>query len=446
MSETVVAGEARDCDPFYRVARDTVWDQVFEMRDACFKAINDALRERGLKALVTRTENGRYPPRITVEGWRPAESGAGRETDPRLRGYLVLTFEALPYHERPVVVTVHAEVAQKTITVAKRPDLDARDCVGWALYVLGAGGRPASYRPVRDSLVNLLRAPVPFMHPLHHNPVQRAFRNSLPLSLPAIVGVAGAAILVVGIVNYQDAYWDAEIVRSLWTMAAGALAMLGAVLLARRQRVAISVTARPVIPPRELLMLDSWHAVVPDLGKATFDLQRKIAMKLSNREAAGIAAEVERYGLRTPNGFDERDRIVVSKGQGVAHVHVYRFGDDLFVGWDSYLNWARWQETPAISARREGGVRTEYRGLQAGLYVPNQFDLIDLNGLTDLVHRIVVDLVKASMAEHKIDQEIDFTIIRGDREGVLDQKKFDQLNKAQPSDRADKPARRWKVG
>lgn len=447
MSEITTERAVRDYKPFHRMARDTVWDQAFEKRDAWFGAISDALAKQGITALVTKSENGQYPPYVTVEGWRPSPGdGTGGQADPRIRGSLVIAFEALPYHQHPVVTTIRATLGQRAFTVARRPDVTQADAVEWVLYVLGEGAKPSSYRPVRDVLSNMVRAFVPFLRPLHDNRVERTFRNTLPHSLPFLLGAAGAVLGFIGFMNFQDAYWDEEISQAGLTMAAGAILLLGAFLLARRQRTAVSVIDRPTISPRRLLMLDSWHAVVPDLGKAIYDLQRKIVMNLSNREAAGITAEVERYGYRTPNGFDERDRIVVTKGQGVAHIHVYRFGEDLFVGWDSYLNWARWQETPAVSVRRKGMTRTEYRGLESGLYIPNQFDLIDLNSMAELVHRIVTDAVKASMEEHKIDQEVDFTIIRGDRDAVLDQEKFNRVDKAQASGRPEKTSRRWKIG
>jgi hypothetical protein len=52
--------------------------------------------------------------------------------------------------------------------------------------------------------------------------------------------------------------------------------------------------------------------------------------------------------------------------------------------------------------------------------VPNQFDLMDLNSLTELVHRRIERELKAILKEKAIDQEIDFKIIRGDRDRALD--------------------------
>lgn len=85
----------------------------------------------------------------------------------------------------------------------------------------------------------------------------------------------------------------------------------------------------------------------------------------------------------------------------------------------------------------------EYRGLQTGIYIPNQFDLIDLNSLAEVVHRTVTTIIKAAMEEHKIDQEIDFTIIRGDRDLALDKDRFDRQNKREKG-RTEKQ-RRWRV-
>jgi hypothetical protein len=445
MSE--VTGEApagADYRPFHRTSDNTVWSRAFQTRDACYREILKAFESKGIKALVVKSENGQYPPHIRIESWKPLARREGAERDSRVRSEVELHFEAKPYHEYSVATTARATVAGRTIAVAERPSFHTGDAVEWALYGVGAGGKPSNYSPWRDLLANIVRSLIPFVRGLHENRIDTPYRDGFPLSLP--LGVAGIGVVFgyIGFTQLQGAYYYDNTTGSQAMLYLG-IALVGlAVVIARRQRQAISVIDRPSIPPRYLFMLDSWHAVIPDLGPMASDLLSKIFDKLSSVGAASVTAEIERYGFRTPNGFDERDRIVVSKGQGVAHIHVYSFGKDLFVGWDSYVNWAQWQETAAISARHEWGGRTEFRGLQPGVYIPNQFDLIDLNSLAELVHRDVTRIVKAAMEEHKIDQEIDFSIIRGDRERALDSDSFDRRNK-QNERQGRTGQRRWRI-
>ena len=77
------------------------------------------------------------------------------------------------------------------------------------------------------------------------------------------------------------------------------------------------------------------------------------------------------------------------------------------MGWDAFLNWAKWQETDAVARKIKGRSETEYRQLAKGTYIPNQFDLIDLDSLSELVHRRLERELKAILKEKAIDQEID---------------------------------------
>ena len=48
-----------------------------------------------------------------------------------------------------------------------------------------------------------------------------------------------------------------------------------------------------------------------------------------------------------------------------------------------------------------------------------EYDLIDLNSLTEWTHSRIVQVVRQVMAERKLDQEIDFKIVRGERQSLL---------------------------
>lgn len=430
----------RDFRPFHRTSEDTAWAQAFARRDACYKEIVGRLERDGIKALVTKSENGLYPPNLRLEAWNQQLAEPAPNADPRVRGELQLQFEAMPYHEHTVVTNARAKFATKVISIAERPDFRLEDAVEWALYAVGSNTqKPSNYRPVTDAILSM----IPFARP-HHNRIAGPFRNSSAISMPLVLGILGLAVGFVGVNVMGEAYYGEQVNFALLLLfAAAALLVIAAIIVARR-RYAISVIDRPTVSPRHLLRLDGWHAVVPDLGAVGENLRRKIIARLEALRGSGILTEVERYGYRTPNGFDERDRIVVSKEQSVAHIHLYQFGTELFVGWDSYINWACWQETGPISARRQGTLSVEYRSLQSAIYVPNQFDLIDVDSLTEVVHRHVTMIIKAAMEEYKIDQEIDFTIVRGDRDSALDQDRYDRQSK-RDRDAPQGEKRRWRV-
>ena len=167
-------------------------------------------------------------------------------------------------------------------------------------------------------------------------------------------------------------------------------------------------------------MVDSWQVVVSRLGEDADRVRERLSWQLTTGLPEDMSAGKETYGYRTPNGYEERDRLVLTKGQTSVHVHIYRFGGDLFVGWQAFLNWAKWAETVPVSVKSDARQEIEYRQLTPFAYVPNQFDLIDLNALSELVHRRLELEIKAILKENAIEQEIDFRIIRGDRDRALD--------------------------
>ncbi len=431
--------EAIDVRPVHRVSDETIWGKAAERRNACHDAIRQALAERRIEALVTRSANGIYPAWVKVEAWLPQAAGAA--ADPRLRTTLELSFAVKPYREYPVTTSAVARIGRRAVAVAERPNFTADDAVAWVLFTLGAGRKPPAAR-ISDVLANAVLAIVPFARTRYANRILRPFRGLFPISLPWLFAIAGLLLLAIGIVQIDPDFGFTQ--KETAELVVGTLALVMAFVIARQRRTVVSVIDRPTIPPRYLLRLDSWHAVIPELGPVVDEVKQRFVGKLEAFAASGVTTETERYGFRSPNGYDERDRLVITKGQGVAHVHVYRFGADVFVGWDSYINWAQWAETKPISARVSNNRKTEYRGLEPGFYVPNEYDLIDLNSLIEIVHRCVSDVLKAMMEEHKIDQEVDFNIIRGDRDNALDRERYDRRRK-QRADGEGSARRRWRV-
>src|SRR5262249_54987626 len=127
----------------------------------------------------------------------------------------------------------------------------------------------------------------------------------------------------------------------------GALALAAGVVLpfiAGRAKQHDWVVPQPTEAPRHLGHVDSWHAVLAGLGAQAESLKRCIVDRLADNAGGAVAVRSERFGHRTANGYDERERLVISHGQGQVHVQIHPVGDDLFVGWQAHLNWAKWSE------------------------------------------------------------------------------------------------------
>ena len=98
------------------------------------------------------------------------------------------------------------------------------------------------------------------------------------------------------------------------------------------------------------------------------------------------------------------------------YCQIYEFGNDLYVGWHSFLNRGTWiEQTVARGVDRQSLKRVEVKTVVPGTKALSEYDLIDLNCLTEWIHAQNVSLIKQIMAELQIDQEIDFKIVRGER-------------------------------
>ena len=169
--------------------------------------------------------------------------------------------------------------------------------------------------------------------------------------------------------------------------------------------------------------MDSWHAVLIGLGDQGANLKRRIVDRLAESSAIGFSARQEVFGHRTANGYEERERLVVSRGQAHVHVHIHAVGEDLFVGWQAHLNWARWSETTPVTRKDFGTYGVAYRDLRPSWHYPGEFDLIDLDSLSSVVHGALKRETKALLSERAVEQEVDFEVNRGERGNALDARK-----------------------
>lgn len=98
---------------------------------------------------------------------------------------------------------------------------------------------------------------------------------------------------------------------------------------------------------------------------------------------------------------------------------IYRYGQDLYVGWDGHLNRGQWvEQTVASGIDTATGNPTSISRVVPGTQPTTEYDLIDLSCLMEWTHAQIVKLLKRLGEEKKIDQEIDFKIQRAERRDV----------------------------
>lgn len=385
-----------------------------ETRNLFAQQIEKVLGDSNIDALVLKSQDGVYPPWVRMEAWLPVETG---DVDARQRASLSITIDRLPYNERATIVSAKSVCGKRELSVTNRPEFDSVHARQWAAYTLDRGSKPSNYTPLADLMHALFAAFLPFVHGPHHNPISKGYKGSFDGIV--LLGLGGLGLLGFSLLGAVPAGF-----------LIGLGAFVAAIAIASKRKLFVEVAPPAAVPPRQLGAVDSWHSVVPGLGHGYEQTKERLLKRVSNARTLGFSVATELYSHRTPTAYVECDRLVISNGQGVIHVTVQPFGSDLFIGWQSYLNWAKWAETGDITSKLGEGVVTRFRDMRPAQYVPNQFDLIDVSALADLVHRQIQEELRPILREKAIDQELDFDIIRRDRGQALDQKR----------QRFDKPA------
>jgi hypothetical protein len=169
--------------------------------------------------------------------------------------------------------------------------------------------------------------------------------------------------------------------------------------------------------------MDSWQTALEAIGPYGEELRADILQALRSDEQTRISgrdaihADEERVWYDGIDGKEERNQIVARLGRAIAFIHVYPYGDNVYVGWDAHINGGTWSEQLVGQGVAPGdGRRARAYGITSSWHTPNEYDIADGNFLIEWVHAVVTRNVKRVLKDHEIDQEIDFTIVRESRQ------------------------------
>ena len=194
--------------------------------------------------------------------------------------------------------------------------------------------------------------------------------------------------------------------------------MIGLFVWYRAPRLVRSA-GKPLAEPRILSYLDAWQTVIFDAGADAARIRNRAMALLTGGEQHRFTCGIERIWHWGLDGKIEREQIVLRHGRGLVFCQIYGYGSDLYVGWDAHLNVGTWNEKRvAAGIDRDTGARVELRSVEPTTQATGEYDLVDLNCLLEWTHAQLTKVLKQYVKEREIDQEIDFSIIRGDRKNA----------------------------
>jgi len=179
---------------------------------------------------------------------------------------------------------------------------------------------------------------------------------------------------------------------------------------------------KPSYEPRSLIKLDSWQTVINSIGAEKDEIFNELKDKFDSLNIKGDNLKInkERIYYWGINGKEEREQLVCIFNRGYVFLHIYTYGDDLYIGWDAHLNYGTWEEYKVADGYTDGFIQNiELYSIRPTWKEVNEYDLDDTNFLLEIVHSNITQIVKRIMKEKKIDQEIDFSIVRESRTDAL---------------------------
>lgn len=373
--------------PILRRSEDTIWAQVEAKRDELFAALQAACRDEGYEALVIKSGPFIQPAWVKVECWIPSADD-GKSTR---RAWAVIKIHAREFYEHPMEYSVDFHDRGWSRSFTRLVGLDTIDAEMVARFVLGRSKAPSLVpKKVRSFRWQVWRP-----------------RNKLNVLAPDWLKVGNLIALVLALALIASAQPAGFLLL---------LASITAMVELSRRRADVVSSGKPRAEPRQLHRVDSWQVVISGLGGQSALLRTRLLDQLATPPMEGLEARVENIWDWGLDGIVERDQMVMTLRRASVFCQIYAYGDELYVGWDAHLNSAQWVEK-RVAAGVDKHTRKLMRvnSVERGNQPLTEYDVIDVNCLAEWTHARLVQLVKRLMAERKIDQEVDFQIIRGDR-------------------------------
>jgi hypothetical protein len=395
ISESPIDSEARlgapnvECQPVLPREASSVWARVDAARRYIDAAFKKACDEQGIAAYVGRSNSFEFPASVLFEAWVPEDNK--RELTERV--WARVTIVPKPYHSFEVEYHIKIHDRGREKDWGRYGAFRREDASAIVAYLVFKKAKPRLSLRICES---------------HDSLMINRVKNKLEVTKEWDVTSIILSFGLFGVLVLFAFSWQLAVVASVL-----ALVVLIVVRLSPK---AVRTAGKPEKEPRYLIQYDSWQAVVSGAGASRSILQDRFIAVLQNAPIKEMRHYIERIQYRALEMIEERDQFVLTAKRGVMYCQIYEFGSDLYVGWQSFLNRGTWiEQTIAHGVDRQTVKRIEVKTVMPGTKPLSEYDLMDLNCLTEWTHAQIMRLTRQIMAELQIDQEIDFKIVRGDR-------------------------------
>lgn len=403
--ERVIDAEKSDkilANPFPTRSKDSIWSRANKERDRLYKAMENLLEKRGIEALVHRSVDFEIPAWIELRAWIPK----GRQATERVS--LRIEIHVCPHQSYEFEFTISSDRPPKKRRYNRLIDITEADVQNWGNFALDGGRKPSlAGKKLRRLGFDIWRQKNRVPALTRWDPVNFGL---IPCILLAMIGfsVPGAVMLgVVGIAGFAGVGWFS----------------------ARRKRFVVNA-GKPGSEPHLRGLVDSWHTTLLGAGDRESEARERILKELSSQSLKDFLVRQEATEYVGVDGKQCRQQIMLYFGRGQLACYVYGYADDLFIGWTAYANFGEWEEFKVAGGYHRALSRpVEICSVRPSAYSFTDFDIIDIDFLVEWTHAHVTKAVKRLMDELNIDQEIDFQIVRGERQGLVDSQRTGQKDR-----------------
>jgi hypothetical protein len=373
--------------PVVQRLSDGLFPQAERIREDLYLAFEGLLQSLRVEGLVLQSGAHVHPCWVSFECWLPQENRLLTE-----RVSAVVAVEPQPFHRFEIIYNLSWNNRGKPKSVNGLRHFTAQEAAMLAQYLVTGGAEPNfSSLQIRQKSWQIWKP---------ENKVNAVGRDWLG-TLPLVLIVLGLATIAFGI---------------------GVFLLLGGILafwLLSRRPCTVRSSGKPLFEPRNLQRVDSWQTVVSGAGIDAAIVRQRFLDAIEDPPSQNFRCTYERiwyWGLDTK---EEREQVILTLGRAILFAQIYGYGRDLYVGWDAHLNNGTWVEkTLATGIDSTTGRLTRINTVVQGWQRLTEYDVSDVSCLTEWAHSQLVRIIKRYMEERRIDQEIDFKIIRGERQGM----------------------------
>jgi hypothetical protein len=405
---------AVDARPILPRSPSSIWERTDQLRSALRICIEKACSDRQIDALVLESPPYVHPAWVKFESWIPTSDATVTR-----RSSMTVTITAMPYHRFEALYKVDWTWEGASGSVDQLHSFGADELVRVLQTITNE--RKRELRNASKALARTLRRSQVRQKGWQ---LWRA-KNKIAMLRADHATTASIWLVLIGLYGVwsglQSLMIDEGGLPTLAVSAILGLAGLGIWLAIRRTGRLVRSPGKPMAEPRNMRYLDSWQTVLFGAGNNVDMIRSQLMALFASTQLPRLLCTTERIWYWGLEGKEEREQIVLRYGRAIVFVQVYRYGADLFAGWDAQLNMGIWMEKQLASGvERQSGKRVDLMTVMHGSQVNTEYDLIDLNCVAEWTHAQITQVLKQYMKEKKIDQEIDFKIIRGERSGIGD--------------------------